>query len=524
MCKWIHLSLLVIVVWNLKAVYCTRCDFDLDVARRTIHFDSLGKDKFLCAYPFRPYCSCVIKALPGNHIRSKFVIFNLANNHDRLYVYDGNSTHLNTLLGSFTGTKQSFTVQSSGPLMTIQLKRDFRSRTIFKASYNYSTTKERPKIIVPSPVVRTVPGHFVWCSAEGFPPINMTLLRNSTSLANGIGRVMKKADKEDNYICFARNEAGTDSKEFPVTFVGCENACSGDGSVDKKDKVNNEFSCTNIGSTIDLFNCLPTTATELDLQLNEISSISLDAFADLKGLNTLDLSSNIIPYLPTGLFTKQTSLAELNLQNNRIQNLTADIFSPLLALQTLNVKDNQIQNLTAEIFSSLMALRVLDLSSNIIPYLPTGLFTKQTSLAELFLSHNKIEVLPEGIFENLSSLRYLYLSHNKIEALPEGIFQSSPELWSLYLQWNQLSNLTSGLFSNLRDLISLDVSHNKIEVLPKGIFQSLQWLEYLYLSHNKIEALPEGIFQSSPKLSSLDLSVNKIEALSGVIFQNLSSL
>ncbi|KAL9969012.1 hypothetical protein ACROYT_G021169 [Oculina patagonica] len=91
----------------------------------------------------------------------------------------------------------------------------------------------------------------------------MTLLRNSTSLANGIGRVMKKADKEDNYTCFARNEAGTDSKEFPVTFVGCENACSGDGSVDEKDQVNNDFSCTNIGSTIDLFNCLPTTATKL---------------------------------------------------------------------------------------------------------------------------------------------------------------------------------------------------------------------------------------------------------------------
>ncbi|KAL9968957.1 hypothetical protein ACROYT_G021110 [Oculina patagonica] len=49
----------------------------------------------------------------------------------------------------------------------------------------------------------------------------MTLLRNSTSLANGIGMVMKKADKEDNYTCFARNEAGTDSKEFPVTFVEC---------------------------------------------------------------------------------------------------------------------------------------------------------------------------------------------------------------------------------------------------------------------------------------------------------------
>ncbi|KAL9968993.1 hypothetical protein ACROYT_G021147 [Oculina patagonica] len=391
MCKWIHLSLLVIVVWNLKVVYCTQCDFDLDDARRTINFDSLGKDRWFCAR--RPYCSCVITALPEHHIRLKFVIFNLANYYyiysdltqDWLYVYDGNSSHLNTLLGSFTGTKQSFAVQSSGRFMMIQLKRDGWSRTIFKASYNYSTTKERPKIIVPSPVVRTVPGHFLWCSAEGFPPINMTLLRNSTSLANGIGRVMKKADKEDNYTCFARNEAGTDSKEFPVTFVGCENACSGDGSVDKKDKVNNEFSCTNIGSTIDLFNCLPTTATKLSLQRNKISNLPTGAFRHMAALKVLDLQLNEISSISLDAFADLKGLHTLNLQNNRIQNLTADIFSPLLALQTLNVKDNQIQNLTAEIFSSLMALRVLDLSSNKIPYLPTGLLTKQTSLAELYV-------------------------------------------------------------------------------------------------------------------------------------------
>ncbi|XP_078355520.1 uncharacterized protein LOC144640183 [Oculina patagonica] len=268
--------------------------------------------------------------------------------------------------------------------MMIQLERDGWSRTIFKASYNYSTTKEIPKIIVPSPVVRTVPGHFVWCSAEGFPPINMTLLRNSTSLANGIGMVRKKADKKDNYTCFARNEAGTDSKEFPVTFVGCENACSGDGSVDEKDQVNNDFSCTNIGSTIDLFNCLPTTATKLSLQRNKIRNLPTGAFRHMAALKVLDLQLNEISSISLDAFADVKGLNTLNLQNNRIQNLTADIFSPLLALQMLNVKDNQIQNLTAEIFSSLMALRVLDLSFNIIPYLPTGLFTKQTSLTELY--------------------------------------------------------------------------------------------------------------------------------------------
>ncbi|KAL9969026.1 hypothetical protein ACROYT_G021185 [Oculina patagonica] len=140
---------------------------------------------------------------------------------------------------------------------------------------------------------------------------------------------------------------------------GCENVCSGHGRVDEKDQVNNDYTCTNIGSTIDLFKCLPTTATKLSLQRNKISNLPTGAFRHMAALKVLDLQLNEISSISLDAFADLKGLHTLNLQNNRIQNLTADIFSPLLALQTLNVKDNQIQNLTAEIFSSLMALRVL---------------------------------------------------------------------------------------------------------------------------------------------------------------------
>ncbi len=79
---------------------------------------------------------------------------------------------------------------------------------------------EKPKIIVPSSVVRTVPNHFLWCSAEGSPPINISFHKNSTFLAEGIAMVTKKADEEGIYTCLATNEAGSDSKQFLVTFVG----------------------------------------------------------------------------------------------------------------------------------------------------------------------------------------------------------------------------------------------------------------------------------------------------------------
>ena len=79
---------------------------------------------------------------------------------------------------------------------------------------------DKPRITIPVPVVRTVPGHVLWCSAEGTPPINMSLLRNSTPFANGTGIVAGQVYKEGNYTCVASNEAASDSRDFSVTFIG----------------------------------------------------------------------------------------------------------------------------------------------------------------------------------------------------------------------------------------------------------------------------------------------------------------
>ena len=70
------------------------------------------------------------------------------------------------------------------------------------------------------PVVRATPHHFVWCSAEGSPPINVSIFKNSTSLAEGTGLVMARLNETGNYSCVASNEVGTDTKYLPVTIVG----------------------------------------------------------------------------------------------------------------------------------------------------------------------------------------------------------------------------------------------------------------------------------------------------------------
>ena len=69
-------------------------------------------------------------------------------------------------------------------------------------------------------MVRTVREHYVWCLAEGTPPINISLFNASTLLASGIGTVTSKLNLEGNYTCVARNDAGTDSRHFQVSFIG----------------------------------------------------------------------------------------------------------------------------------------------------------------------------------------------------------------------------------------------------------------------------------------------------------------
>lgn len=76
--------------------------------------------------------------------------------------------------------------------------------------------EEKPRLKSVNQEVRTVPSHYVWCTAEGTPPINISLLQSFTNLALRVGLVYSKIQKAGNFTCRARNEAGTDSRDFSV--------------------------------------------------------------------------------------------------------------------------------------------------------------------------------------------------------------------------------------------------------------------------------------------------------------------
>jgi len=219
----------------------------------------------------------VITAPLNHNVRLQFATFQLSDFilrwhewfeywiHPYMQIYDGRNT-TDTSLGVFTGARRPFTIQSSGRFMLVKLRfaklwwRRYLSN--LKGVYTFNTTKDKPKILITHPVVRAAPRHFVWCSAEGYPPINISIFKNSTLLANGTGLVMTRLNQTGNYSCVASNEAGNDTKDLPVTIVDCRNLCVSDGKK-ANGQVENQVQCRTSNSSVDIFKCLPTTTTDL---------------------------------------------------------------------------------------------------------------------------------------------------------------------------------------------------------------------------------------------------------------------
>ena len=79
----------------------------------------------------------------------------------------------------------------------------------------------KPKVIIPLRVVRTVSEHYVWCLFQGKPPINISMMNSSTTLASrSEGILWSKINQEGNYSCNATNEVGSESKTFYVSLIG----------------------------------------------------------------------------------------------------------------------------------------------------------------------------------------------------------------------------------------------------------------------------------------------------------------
>ena len=82
-----------------------------------------------------------------------------------------------------------------------------------------------PKVKLPAPVLRVLPGYRLSCSATGTRPIYIALIRDSTLLIYTTHYYAKiEVNEEANYTCVATNQYGNDVGEVSVIFTGkkCE--------------------------------------------------------------------------------------------------------------------------------------------------------------------------------------------------------------------------------------------------------------------------------------------------------------
>ncbi len=156
-------------------------------------------------------------------------------------------------------------------------------------------------------------------------------------------------------------------------------------------------------------------------------------------LTNLDLSVNDFTTLPEGVFDQFDSLRALSLNGNQLTTLPAGIFGGLTNLRFLWLNRNQLTTLPSGIFAGLTNLQALWLNENQLATLPHGIFAGLINLQILSLNGNQLAIVPPDIFAGLINLQILLLNSNQLVTLPPGIFAGLTRLQNLWLHGNQLS-------------------------------------------------------------------------------------
>lgn len=277
---------------------------------------------------------------------------------------------------------------------------------------------------------------------------------------------------------------------------------------------------------------------QLNLQHNNITQISADAFTGLSSLRILNLSNNHLESLPNDIFANNKDLREVHLKNNELYDLPRGIFhhleqllildlsgnqltshhvdnntfSGLMRLIVLNLASNALTRIGAKTFKELYFLQILNLRNNSIGHIEEGTFLPLYNLHTLNLAENRLHTLDNKMFNGLFVLSKLTLSNNLINIIEDQAFRNCSDLKDLDLSSNQLTDIPFAI-QDLTMLKSIDLGENQISELKNGTFKNLNQLTGLRLIDNRIGNLTKGMFAGMPRLSVLNLAKNNIQSI-----------
>ena len=288
---------------------------------------------------------------------------------------------------------------------------------------------------------------------------------------------------------------------------------------------------------------------QLRLSYNNILSIAINTFSNLKYLHELYLDHNKLEELQPGVFNGLLNLESLSLWANQLSTLNSTVFKDLIKLEKLDLTDNKLSTLPETLiqdlvnlkdvqlalnklvtlestfFHGLKGLHTINLYINHLISLPVGLFNGLENLQNLWISENhQLETLPQSLFNGSKNLKNLYLNSNKFELLPVEIFQGLENVEVLTIHANPLQNISSGTFQGLNTLRVLALAHTSLSKLPSGVFRDLENITALALGSNELNSLDDDVFKGLYNLQRLTLHYNNLKVLPVKIFDDLRKL
>lgn len=257
--------------------------------------------------------------------------------------------------------------------------------------------------------------------------------------------------------------------------------------------------------------------TEVHLDDNGITEISVCAFEKAPRLETLNLSSNNISIDRLLRFTEHKGLRRLFLDDNKRgdpdHSELKNIYKPLPNLRELYLRRSSVTVFAVTLNKFAPNLVWLFLSGNQIE---SSEFLKDApkTLKHLDLSDNKISEIRGSWLPN--TLSELNVAGNRIKELCAESCESSwlslsklTDLKRLNASRNAIATVRADAFQDLESLTVLDLSGNEIHMLSDTLWNKPRNMHQLYLAKNKLTAVPK-LCQLTDRLHRLDLSGNHI--------------
>lgn len=255
------------------------------------------------------------------------------------------------------------------------------------------------------------------------------------------------------------------------------------------------------------------TLTSLNLSFAKLSSLAMDMFEHLGGVENLVFDSNQIRVLPEGIGSL-ANLVHLSIKNNILDELPVTI-GKLQRLQSLQISGNNISSLPAQIWLC-SQLVTLNASSNLMKDFPDPPLSGSTPEGDEARKMSAISAkAPSTASGRMApplalSLQKLYLGDNRIGDDVFAPISLMTELRILNLSFNEIYEIPNSSLFKCQQLEELYLSGNKLTSLPPDDLERLVNLKLIYLNGNKLQTLPAELGKIK-KLFALDVGNNVLK-------------